>query len=353
MSQPEGINLVFHSIRAGGGMERYVLDVIGELARRGIRVRGIARKVNWPGEQPAGIELLQVRERTPFSRLNNYLFERNALAYCHAGWPTIGISRVEGRVDLAIAGGTHIGHLKDKGKQRWGLFDRLTVRHERALYSNAGHIVSHSARVRDEIIGYYEMQPSKVTALYPPVDTSKFNLGVRAARSRVRQALGIRDDQFMLLFPSNNHKLKGADLILEAIAGYGDRVVLAVAGKALLDAPGVLNLGLRQDMPELYAAADATILASKYEAFGLVGPESILCGTPALLASNVGAVEALRAPGLIKFERSVASLGAVLASVLASVPGAGLANPEDSIAYPFSLSAHVDALLSRMAHADC
>ena len=157
----------------------------------------------------------------------------------------------------------------------------------------------------------------------------------------------------MLLFPSNNHKLKGADLILEAIAGYGDRVVLAVAGKALLDAPGVLNLGLRQDMPELYAAADATILASKYEAFGLVGPESILCGTPALLASNVGAVEALRAPGLIKFERSVASLGAVLASVLASVPGAGLANPEDSIAYPFSLSAHVDALLSRMAHADC
>ncbi|TIC83441.1 glycosyltransferase family 4 protein [Crenobacter intestini] len=343
MSQPEGINLVFHSIRAGGGMERYVLDVIGELARRGIRVRGIARKVNWPGEMPAGVELLQVRDRTPFSRLNNYLFERHALAHCQAGWPTIGISRVEGRVDLAIVGGTHIGHLKDKGKQRWGLFDRLTVRHERVLYSNAGHIVSHSARVRDEIIGYYEMPPGKVTTLYPPVDTNKFNLGARASRSRVRQELGIRDEQFMLLFPSNNHKLKGADLILEAIAGYGDRVVLAVAGKAPLDAPGVLNLGLRQDMPELYAAADATILASKYEAFGLVGPESILCGTPVLLAKSVGAVEVLDRDACYAFERTVVALRDALNNAMGrkSIDIGG-----SSICYAYEISTHVNELLN-------
>ena len=347
MSQPVGINLVFHTIRAGGGMERYVLDVIGELARRGIRVRGIARKVNWPGEMPAGVELLQVRDRTPFSRLNNYLFERHALAHCHADWPTIGISRVEGRVDLAIVGGTHIGHLKDKGKQRWGLFDRLTVKHERGLYANAGHIVSHSARVRDEIIGYYEMPPGKVTTLYPPVDTSKFNLGARADRSRVRQELGIRDDQFMLLFPSNNHKLKGADLILEAIAGYGDRVVLAVAGKAPLDAPGVLNLGLRQDMPELYAAADATILASKYEAFGLVGPESLLCGTPVLLSNSVGAVEVLSPSVCFSFERDSSALHSRLMDIRdRCFDREQVAN---GVQYPYSLKKHTDELLCLIA----
>lgn len=353
MTLPEGINLVFHSICAGGGMERYVLDIIGEFSRRGIKVRGVARKARWPGELPAGVELVVVPDRTPFSRLNNYLFEQKALDYCQPEWPTIGISRVVGRVNLAIVGGTHIGHLKDKGKTRWGIFDRLTVAHERGLYANAGHIVSHSARVRDEIIGLYTVSPEKVTNLYPPVDTSKFNLGARASRERVRQELGIRDDQFMLLFPSNNHKLKGADLILEAIAEYGDGVVLAVAGKAPLNAPGVLNLGMRQDMPELYAAADATILASKYEAFGLVGPESILCGTPALLANNVGAVEALRPPGLVMFERSAASLKLALAGMLERSSEACIARPEDSITYPYSLATHVDMLLSKATHGRC
>ncbi|MXR37940.1 glycosyltransferase family 4 protein [Craterilacuibacter sinensis] len=350
MIQPEGINLVFHSIRAGGGMERYVLDVIEELARRGIRVRGIARKTRWPGMLPAGVELVVVPDRTPFSRLNNYLFEQKALDYCQPAWPTIGISRVVGRVDLAIVGGTHIGHLKDKGKTRWGVFDRLTVAHERGLYANAGHIVAHSARVRDEITSLYTVPAGKVSTLYPPVDTIKFNLGARASRERVRKELGIRDDQFMLLFPSNNHKLKGADLILAAMEGYGDRVVLAVAGKAPLDAPGVLNLGMRQDMPELYGAADATILASKYEAFGLVGPESILCGTPAMLASNIGAVEALRSPGLVVFERSIVSLRAAMKLLQGNSSSVAITKPSDSIVYPYSLEAHVDALLLKVAH---
>ncbi|MCL6264424.1 glycosyltransferase family 4 protein [Craterilacuibacter sp. RT1T] len=345
MPKPEGINLVFHSICAGGGMERYVLDVIGECSRRGIQVRGITRKAHWPGEQPAGVELVVVQDRTPFSRLNNYLFEKKALDYCQPEWPTIGISRVVGCVDLAIVGGTHIGHLQDKGKTRRGIFDRLTVAHERGLYENAGHIVAHSARVRDEIIGLYSISAGRVSTLYPPVDTSKFNLDARLSRERVRQELGIRDDQFMLLFPSNNHKLKGADLILEAIAEYGDRVVLAVAGKAPLDTPGVLNLGMRQDMPELYAAADATILASKYEAFGLVGPESILCGTPVLFARTVGAAEVLDKVACYTFERTADGIVNALNSVMnkehLSING-------DSILYVYAISSHVDELLKLM-----
>ena len=38
-------------------------------------------------------------------------------------------------------------------------------------------------------------------------------------------------------------------------------------------------------MSELYNAVDFTILASYYEAFGLVGVESILCGTKIIFAT--------------------------------------------------------------------
>ena len=49
MTVPSGINLIFHSVRPGGGMERYVLDLIAGLARRGMRVRVVTRRLNWPG----------------------------------------------------------------------------------------------------------------------------------------------------------------------------------------------------------------------------------------------------------------------------------------------------------------
>lgn len=347
MSLPEGINLIFHTIRPGGGMERYVLDLVTGLARCNIRVRVLTRKLEWPGETPEGVEFVVLPNRTPFSRLNNYLFEARACRFVRADWPTIGISRVPGCADLAIVGGSHIGHLQDKGKACPGLFDRLTIRHEQALYHGARHIVAHSERVRQEVVRHYGVTPDKTVTYYPPVDTSTFSLAARQGREALRQQLGVTPNEFLLLFPSNNHALKGGDLILAALDGLDSRIRLAVAGKSPLNHPGVINLGFRRDMPALYAAADAAILASKYEAFGLVGPEAILCGTPVLFANTVGAVEVLSDTACLRFERTVESLRAALSEALIRFDAGHLAltNPEQHIHYPYSIDAHLDALL--------
>ena len=45
------------------------------------------------------------------------------------------------------------------------------------------------------------------------------------------------------------------------------------------------------------------MLASKYEAFGLVGIESILCGTPLVFANNIGCCEVLEKNAGIFFDR--------------------------------------------------
>ncbi len=350
MREINGVNLIFHTIRLGGGMERYVLDIISELVSRDISVRVIARKVKWPGIKPDKVEFVVLSDRTPFSRLNNDLFERRALHHIRKNWPTIAISRVTGRVNLAISGGTHIGHLLDKGKKTPDYFDRCVIANEKKLYANAEKIITHSDRVRNEIISHYSVALEKVETLYPPVDDRKFCLQAREGRDELRLQLGVKPTQLMLLFASNNHELKGASLIVEALADFDNRIVLVVAGKSPLNHPKVINIGFSQNMPAIYAAADVSILASKYEAFGLVGPESILCGTPVLLADTVGAVEVLSEPGCFSFSRTVVSLRMTLTKVLELFEkgGVNITDPSLSIHYPYSLSAHVDSLLERL-----
>lgn len=75
---------------------------------------------------------------------------------------------------MAIVGGTHLGHLLDRGKKRIGFFDRATIAREKALYHDAKRIISHSAKVSGEIVEHYDIAPGKITTLYPPVDTENF-----------------------------------------------------------------------------------------------------------------------------------------------------------------------------------
>ncbi|MCG8993142.1 glycosyltransferase family 4 protein [Laribacter hongkongensis] len=315
MKSITGINLIFHSICPGGGMERYVIDIMAEFARKGIQVRGIARKAQWPGLKPAQIELVTIKDKTPFSRLNNLIFERIAHKQRNPSWPTIAISRITQNADIAISGGTHIGHLHAKGKSPNGIFNQLAINHEKLLYKNAKKIITHSKKVENEIISLYNQNPERITTLYPPIDTKKFNQSTRKNRQKTRERLQLTQNDIALFFPSNNHTLKGANLILDTIDHYKMPIKLLVAGKSPLKHKKAINLGHIKNIEEIYAAADATILASKYEAFGLVAPESILCGTPVLLAKGIGATEAITHPACITFERTEESLQKAILSL--------------------------------------
>ena len=140
---------------------------------------------------------------------------------------------------------------------------------------------------------------------------------------------------------------ESTDLILEALSRMDKPFVLAVAGRKEINHPKVLNLGYRENMPALYAAADASILASKYEAFGLVGPESICCGTPVLFADTIGAVEVLSQPACFRFSRTVESLCVTLETVYAKFRAGTLPveKPDTHIHYPYSLHAYLDEII--------
>jgi glycosyltransferase involved in cell wall biosynthesis len=99
------------------------------------------------------------------------------------------------------------------------------------------------------------------------------------------------------------HPQKGYDVLLDALPALGDAVV-AVAGDGPLGeqlrdrAPQVCWLGRRDDVADLYAAADVVVLPSRWEARSLAAQEALRAGRP-LVATAVGGLPALLRDGAV------------------------------------------------------
>jgi glycosyltransferase involved in cell wall biosynthesis len=99
------------------------------------------------------------------------------------------------------------------------------------------------------------------------------------------------------------HPQKGYDVLIDALPLIGSAAV-AVAGDGPLRAelerraPQVRWLGRREDVADLYAAADVVVLPSTWEARSLTAQEALRAGRP-LVATDVGATAALVADGAV------------------------------------------------------
>jgi len=126
---------------------------------------------------------------------------------------------------------------------------------------------------------------------------------------------------------------------------------LVVAGRPL-DRPAserVRSLGYRRDIENVYRAVDFTVMASRFEPFGLVGVESVLCGTPVVLADNVGCAEVIGEPAGLRFSLDdPASFERAIGEAVERWRDGThrLAEPRTHLRYDSSVRSHVDALLA-------
>lgn len=155
--------------------------------------------------------------------------------------------------------------------------------------------------------------PARVRVFANTVDVEGF--GRRAdelagGRVALRQELGLSPDEVAVLSVARLAPEKGLDTLVEAAAVSGrEQVVLVVAGdgpergrlEALAAARGVrlILLGdvVWERIVELYVAADAFVLLSRSETWGVVVNEAAACGLPLLLSDRVGAAHDLLADG--------------------------------------------------------
>lgn len=339
---------------AGGGLERYALDISRAMARRAdTEVAVYARRFDAGVAASAGVAAHRIVVSWLPGKLRDRYFSWRLQGLRDTGEVLIGCNRVRGS-DIAICGGTHRGYLAARSTPA-RRSDQWQIDLESAQYAGAHCVVAHSALMRREVIGLYGIAPERVELVYPPVDTQRFTPVDDGARAALRREFGFGDDEIVFLFPSSGHARKGFDLLADYFSRSDLPITLAVAGRPVgRTLPRVRELGYSSRIDALYRAADFTILASGYEPFGLVGVESVLCGTPLVFADNIACLEVIRPQAVHAFSRARSeTLDHAIRAAVASVRNgqARLANPLDLLDYDPGIEVHVDTLLRLAADA--
>jgi len=153
----------------------------------------------------------------------------------------------------------------------------------------------------------YQVPPERVAVIPPGVDTAHF---APRPRAQALAQAGLDPSRRWLVFVGRLDPIKGLDTLMRAVAlmraaGVVARHRLAVAliGGESQAEPATLRawrkthdldavvrfLGPRERrvLPAYYAAAEAVVMPSYYESFGLAALEAMACGTP-VVASDVG-----------------------------------------------------------------
>jgi UDP-glucose:(heptosyl)LPS alpha-1,3-glucosyltransferase len=296
-----------------GGGARMIDDIVRLLAARGARVTMLVRE--WSGTRPDGV---QIRTVAPFhigSTWRDWSFERAMTRERLAEFDLVVSDQKIPGIDVYIAGGGCHREFVATRRRRASALQRLaidlnlhtryTALAESRLFASPRlqAVICVSNRVSCDLQRWYGLPAARLPVIHNGIDLARFDPAWRdehRARLRHEQSLG---DRLTLAFVGGGWDNKGLDTALQALARSRLDAVLFVVGKDRRRAryerlAADLGLGERvrfvgpqPDVRPFYAMADATVLASHFETFGLVCLESMAMGVPVLVSRHAGVAE--------------------------------------------------------------
>ena len=313
----------------GGGMNVYVRELSGALARAGVECDVYTRR-SAPGLAPVvdvepGVRVHHVAAGPPVAVPKDELpdlvddFTTGVLARMRAGAPpdlihaNYWLSGVSGHELKHTLGLPLVSTFHTLARVKAEAADDahgLRAGAEADVIGCSDAILANSPDEAVQLERLYSAVPDRIEIVPPGVDHGLFFPGDRQA---ARAGLGLGDGP-VLLFVGRIQPLKGADVAVRALAaltGFPTATLVLVGGASGPEGPAEMNrlhalvvtcgVGDRVrfvppqphgGLAAFYRAADVCLVPSRSESFGLVALEAAACGTP-VVAAAVGGLRSL------------------------------------------------------------
>jgi glycosyltransferase involved in cell wall biosynthesis len=312
VTAPFSLAFIADAVHRRGGQERAAAEVLSRVAHR-VAVTIIARECDL-GEAP--VRWLPVRVPRRPSVLHAWAFARAARAAERRADCTISnsIGAAALDADVITAQFCHAAFTARFGGLRGGsgiraAYQRLAqarfVAEERRAYGSPRlrRVIAVSQGTARELREFYGVREEQIVVVPNGVDHAVFRPAPdAAARRALRERLGLPAGGFLALFVGGDWERKGVRDGIAAVAGLadvhfvilgsGDRAAMRAYAGRVGAARQVLFPGQTRSPEEYYAACDAFLFPSRYEAFSLVTLEAAASGLP-IIAHAVNGTEEL------------------------------------------------------------
>ena len=304
--------------RKKGGAERYLVDLCRRVAAEGYDVHVFTE--GWQEEDPT----------LHFHRIRTVPFPRSLRLLSFAMRATRAIK--EGGYDITVGVGNTLEAdlLQPHGGVHWAWFWRslrayphpivwavkflgrvLSLKQwvngwvENSPYRKRGlsKVVAISDMVKRDMIRWYRIPEDRITVVYNGVDVDHFHPRNRRYRNEVRKKHGI-GEEFVILFVSNNFRMKGLGHLMKALARLKKSACLPfrllVLGRDRQEpyrrlarqmgiAEEIVFAGSTDEPEKYYGAVDLLVHPSFYDACSLTVIEALASGLPVITSSSNGA----------------------------------------------------------------
>jgi glycosyltransferase involved in cell wall biosynthesis len=311
------ITLITNS-RAEGGVEHHVEDLARNLGSRRIAfdllcpessaIEGWVQRMKEAGAR----EVVRVGVAAPWDvagmwRTFRALHRTRGILHFHLNSPD---DLAPGLLLATVAGRRPIlATLHLSRKDRPPFLSPKAIRRRLSL-PMPDRIIAVAEDLRRELIEDHGRDPEGVVTVQNGIHPGRF--AVRPGeREAARRELGVTGDEFVLLFVGRLTRVKGVDVLLEALAGLDVRSGAAPVTFVVGDGPlrgelearaadhrlDVRFVGWQDEIKPFLAAADGFVLPSHYEGLPLSVAEAMaaevpviataVCGTPEIVADGV------------------------------------------------------------------
>jgi UDP-glucose:(heptosyl)LPS alpha-1,3-glucosyltransferase len=304
--------------RRKGGAERYLVDLCARMTNEDFEVHVYAE--HWE-EEVEGIHL---------HRVNTIPFPKSARLLSFAIRATKEIEKENYDVTLGVGNTLKADVLQPHGGVHWAWFWRSLKAYdhpfiwvikflgrvfspkqwtqgfiESAPYKKRQFckIVAISDMVKQDVMQWYGIPQDQIQVVYNGVDTERFHPRNRRYREEIRARHGIRDE-FVILFVSNNFRMKGLGCLIKALAeikkshpapykclilGRDKKASFVGLAEKLGISEEIIFAGSTDEPEKYYGAADLLVHPTFYDACSLTVLEALASGVPVITTTSNGA----------------------------------------------------------------